>query len=83
MRSALKSAAAVVVLVREPRRPSAFCLCRRAVRVLARPEVLSGLLPVATRKRAYRASGGGLFSIADAPTHGERVGDGSLTRRVL
>jgi hypothetical protein len=28
-----------------------------------------------TRKRAYRASGGGLFSIADAPIHVERIGD--------
>jgi hypothetical protein len=28
-----------------------------------------------TRKRAHRASGGGLFSIADAPVHFERVGD--------
>jgi hypothetical protein len=28
-----------------------------------------------TRKRAYRASGGGLFSIADSPVHAERVGD--------
>ena len=28
-----------------------------------------------TRKRAYRASGGGLFSIADSPIHAERLGD--------
>lgn len=28
-----------------------------------------------TRKRAYRASGGGLFAIADSPIHAERVGD--------
>jgi hypothetical protein len=28
-----------------------------------------------SRKRAHRASGGGLFSIADAPVHFERVGD--------
>lgn len=28
-----------------------------------------------TRKRAYRASGGAVFSIADSPIHAERVGD--------
>ncbi len=28
-----------------------------------------------TRKRAYRASGGGLVSIADSPIHAERLGD--------
>jgi len=33
-----------------------------------------------TRKRAHRASGGGLFSVSDAPIHAERVGDEDLVQ---